>query len=202
MINTILFRPQNDEPSLQLLHIVRYVGGLTLSIHDSFPLHVQHLFSKVDFDSHQKRLHDLLVRIFSQERIHFNQYQQYTKENLFDLLKSIFQFQSDKRISLQSLIEHPFYSLNSSLKTHKHLIDSAISSLPIKMPPIRIDDLIHLCIKLNLTHSRWILTLKERCLFELMLHINSFSHFNLSACGLSQSLQFEIKRLIYFLTHD
>ena len=45
MINTILFRPQNDDPSLQLLCIVQYVGGLTHSLLDRFPLHIKKFVS-------------------------------------------------------------------------------------------------------------------------------------------------------------
>ena len=54
--------------------------------------------------------------------------------------------------------------------------------------------------KLNVEHSRWVLTLKERCLFELILHIKNFNQFNPNKYGLSQSLQFELKKLISFLT--
>ena len=186
MINTILFRPQNDDPSLQLLCIVQYVGGLTLSTLDRFPLHIKKLFSKTKCDSHQQRLHRLLQQIFKQYSLHFN-------ENLFDLLKQMFQFQSDKRLSLDLLLEHPFYSLKriSYPKTHS-LIKPSVS--------IRLDDLVHLCTKLQLKQSRWILTLKERCLFELILHIKNFNDFNPEEYGLSQLLQFEIKKLIFFLT--
>ncbi|CAF0729001.1 unnamed protein product [Rotaria sordida] len=200
MINTILFRPQNDDPSLQLLCIVQYVGGLTLSLYEYFPLHVKKLFSKIKFDCHQQCLHRLLKQIFNHERINFHEHHLHKKEYLFDLLKEIFQFQYDKRISLQSLIEHPFYSKNSLLKNSKTQMNSSklLLLLPMNTSLIRIDDLIHLCIKLNLTHSRWVLTLKERCLFELILHIKNLSRFKSYTYGLSQSLQLEIEKLIYF----
>ena len=111
IINTILFRPQNDDPSLQLLCIVQYVGGLTYSLLDRFPVHIKKLFSKTKCDNHQQRLQRLLQQIFNQYTIYSNEYNK--KEYLYDLLKQMFQFQSDKRIELQSLIEHPFYSINS-----------------------------------------------------------------------------------------
>ncbi|CAF3350290.1 unnamed protein product [Rotaria sp. Silwood1] len=204
MIKSILFRPQNDDPSLQLFCIVQYVGGLTLSLCEHFPFHVKKLFSKIKFDGHQQRLHSLLKQIFNHERINLHEHHLHKKEYLYDLLKEIFQFPQDKRISLQSLIEHPFYSINSSLKNSKIRINSSTLLLlpPIKTSSIRIDDLIHLCVKLNLTHSRWILTLKERCLFELILHIKNFSRFESYKYGLSQSLQLEIKNLICFLTSN
>ena len=91
-----------------------------------------------------------------------------------------FQFQSNKRIDLQSLVEHRFFSLNF-IKNRNQL-----NLFEIKTSSIRIDDLIHLCTKLNLKHSRWILTLKERCLFELILHIKNFNQFNPTKYGLSQ----------------
>ena len=189
MINTILFRPQNDDPLLQLFCVVQHVGGLSLSLFDHFPPHVKQLFSNLKLDCHQQRLHRLLKQIFNQYTINSNE--QYRIEYLFDLLKQMFQFQSTKRISLQSLTEHPFFSMNSiktiSIKNRFNLSKS-----------IRIDDLIHLCIKLNLEHSRWILTLKERCLFELILHIKNLNQFNPCKYGLSQSLQFELKQLISF----
>ena len=196
MINTILFRPQNDDPSLQLLCIVQYVGGLTYSLLDRFPVHIKKLFSKIKCDNHQQRLQRLLQQIFNQYTMNLNEYQPYTKENLFDLLKQMFQFQYDKRISLQSLIEHPFYLINSSFKNPKIRTNNLI----MKTTSITIDDLIHLCTKLNLKQSRWVLTLKERCLFELILHIKNFNQFNSDKYGLSQTLQLEIKKLIYFLT--
>ncbi|CAF2338518.1 unnamed protein product [Rotaria sp. Silwood2] len=205
MIKTILFRPSNDDPSLQLLCIVQYVGGLTLSLYENFPLHVKQLFSKIKFDCHQQRLHCLLKQIFNQERINFHEHHLHKKEYLFDLLKEIFQFQYDKRISLQSLIEHPFYSINSSLKNSKIRMNSStllLLSPTMKTSSIRIDDIIHLCIKLNLTHSRWVLTLKERCLFELILHIKNFSQFKSFKYDLSPSLQLDIKNLVHFLTSN
>ncbi|CAF1335584.1 unnamed protein product [Rotaria sordida] len=192
MINTILFRPQNDDPSLQLLCIVQLVGGLTLSFIDHFPYHIKQLFSNIKCDSDQQRLNHLLKQIFNQYTIHPNDNNR--KDYLYDLLKQIFQFQSDKRIELQSLIEHPFFSLNSiKNKIQLNLLQTKISS-------IQIDDLIHLCTKLNLEHSRWILTLKERCLFELILHIKNFSQFNPDNYGLSHLLKDELKRLVHFLT--
>ena len=112
MINTILFRPPNDDPSLQLLCIAQFVGGLTLSLIDRFPSHVKQLFSNIKCDSHQQRLHRLLKQIFHQYTNHSNEYNS-KKDNLYDLLKQMFQFQSDKRIELQALIEHPFYSIHS-----------------------------------------------------------------------------------------
>jgi serine/threonine protein kinase len=189
MINTILFRPPNDDPSLQLLCIVQFVGGLTLSLIDRFPSHVKQLFSNIKCDSHQQRLQRLLKQIFHQYTSHSNEYNPY----LYDLLKQMFQFQSDKRIELQALIEHPFYSTNSINKNR-------LNFLKMKTTSIQIDDLIHLCTKLNLEQSRWVLKLKERCLFELILHIKNFNQFNSEQSGLSQSLQNELKHLIYFLT--
>ncbi len=195
MINTILFRPQNDDPSLQLLCIVQFVGGLTSSLIDRFPSHVKQLFSNIKCDTHQARLHRLLKQIFNQYAIHSNEY--HKKDSLFDLLKQMLQFQSDKRIELQSLIEHPFFSINSN-KTC--MIKTRLNLIKIQTSSIRIDDLIHLCTKLYLGQSRWILTLKERCLLELILHIDNFNQFNPYKYGLSQSLQNELEKLIYFLT--
>ncbi len=192
MINTILFRPLNDDPSLQLLCISQFVGGLTTSLIDRFPLHVKQLFSNLKCDSHQQRLHGLLKQIFHQYTTHSNEYH-LKQDYLYDLLKQMFQFQSDKRIELQALIEHPFYSIHSITKTR-------LNFFKMKTRSIQIDDLIHLCTKLNLKQSRWILKLKERCLFELILHIENFNQFNFDQYGLSQSLQNELKQLIHFLT--
>ncbi|CAM4886928.1 unnamed protein product [Rotaria socialis] len=195
MINTILFRPQNDDPSLQLFCIVQFVGGLTISLIDCFPPHVKQLFSNIKCDSHQQRLGHLLKQIFNQyviQSLDFNK-----KDYLYDLLKQMFQFQPDKRIELQLSIEHPFFSLSSSRNLKNK---TRLNSLEIKISSIRIDDLIHLCTKLNLEHSRWILTLKERCLFELILHTHNFSQFNPDKYGLSQPLINELMRLMYFLT--
>ncbi len=192
MINTILFRPPNDDPSLQLFCIVQLVGGLTLPLIDRFPLHVKQLFSNIKCDSHQQRLNRLLKQIFNQYTNHSNEYNN-KKDYLYDLLKQIFQFQSDKRIELQALIEHPFFSINSINKNR-------FNFLKIQTKSIQIDDLIHLCTKLNLKQSRWILKLKERCLFELILHMKNFNQFNLYKYGLRQSLQNELQQLIYFLT--
>ena len=202
LLNTILFRPQNDDPSLQLLCIVQYVGGLTLSLFDRFPWNVKNLFSKIKFDSHQQRLDHLLKRIFNEERRNFNHDDFYMKENLIDLLKQMFQFQYDKRLSLQSLIEHPFYSLNTSIQNNQIQVNSSTLLLSMKTSTIHIDDLIHVCTKLNLIHSRWLLKLKERCLFELILHIKNFSQFNSYKYELSQSLQSEIRKLLHFLKGD
>lgn len=195
MINTILFRPQNDDPALQLLCIIQLVGGFTESIIDCFPAHVQQLFSNLKSDNHQQRLNHLLKQIFNQYADHSNENEK--KEYLYDLLKRMFQFQPDKRIELQSLIEHSFFSL-SSIKYSKYKL--RLSLLPRQTLSIRIDDLIHLCTKLNLEHSRWVLTLKERCLLELVLHIHNFNQFYPDKYGLSQSLQNELKALVYFLT--
>ncbi|CAF1244661.1 unnamed protein product [Adineta steineri] len=195
MINTILFRPQNDDPSLQLLCIVQFVGGLTLSLIDHFPSHIKQLFSNIKCDSHQQRLNRLLKQIFNRYAIHSNEYNK--RDNLYDLLKHMFQFQPDKRIDLQSLIEHSFFSIN----LNKHCLNKTrLNLIKIKTSSIRIDDLVHLCTKLNLERSRWILTLKERCLLELILHIDNFSQLNLYKYGLNQSLQNELRKLIYFLT--
>ncbi|CAF3834132.1 unnamed protein product [Rotaria magnacalcarata] len=202
MINTMLFRPQNDEPSLQLFCIVQYVGGLTLSLYERFPSNVKILFSKIRLDSHQQRLHNLLKQIINQETLNLNEHHFYTKENLFDLLKAMFQFQPEKRTALHSLSEHPFYSMNSSMKNYKTRMNSLTSILPLNTSSISIDDLIRLCIKLNLQQSRWVLTLKERCLFELILHIKNFNLLSLYKYGLSPSLHLEIKRLIYFFTNN
>ena len=60
MINTIPFRPQNDDPALQLLCIAQLVGGLTPSLIDRFPSHVKSFFSNIKCDTHQQRLHRLL----------------------------------------------------------------------------------------------------------------------------------------------
>jgi serine/threonine protein kinase len=192
MINTILFRPQNDDPSLQLLCIVQFVGGLTLPLIDSFPTHIKQLFSNLKCDSHQQRLTRLLKQIFNQNTTPSNEYNN-KKEYLYDLLKQMFQFQSDKRIELQALIEHPFFSINSVNKTRNNFLKTKPTS-------IQMTDLIHLCTKLHLENSRWVLKLKERCLFELILHIPNFDQFNSYQYGLSQSLQNELKQLIDFLT--
>ncbi|UJR13814.1 hypothetical protein I4U23_000825 [Adineta vaga] len=196
MINTILFRPPNDDPHLQLLHIVQLVGGLTTSLIDCFPMHVKQIFSNRKCDSHQQRLNRLLRQIFSQYAIHANDYNR--KDHLYDLLKHMFQFQSDKRIDLQSLIEHPFYSLNSN----KICLTKPprLNFLKLQTSSMRIDDLVHLCTRLHLEQSRWMLTLKERCLLELILHIDNFNQLDFSQYGLSQSLQNELERLTYFLT--
>jgi hypothetical protein len=74
MINTILFRPQNDDPSLQLLCIVEFVGGLTSSLIDHFPSHIKQLFSNIKCDNHQQRLNRLLKQIFNQYTIYSNEY--------------------------------------------------------------------------------------------------------------------------------
>ena len=193
MINTILFRPQNDDPALQLLCIGQLVGGLTPSLIDRFPSHIKPFFSKMKCDTHQQRLHRLLKQIFHRYLNHVNQCNNPQKDSLYDLLKQMFQFQTDKRIELQALIEHPFFSLNSNGKTRSN-------SFKIATRSVQIADLVHLCTKLNLDQSRWILTLKERCLFELILHIEDFNQFNSEQYGLSQSLQNDLKQLIYFLT--
>lgn len=193
MINTILFRPQNDDPALQLLCIAQLVGGLTPSLIDRFPAYVKPFFSNMKCDIHQQRLPRLLKQIFHQYVNHANQYNHPQKDSLYDLLKQMLQFQIEKRIDLQTLIEHPFFALNSNNKIRS-------TDLKINATSIQIADLVHLCTKLNLQQTRWILTLKERCLFELILHIEDFNQFNLKQCGLSQSLQNELKQLIYFLT--
>ncbi|CAM4760432.1 unnamed protein product [Rotaria magnacalcarata] len=109
----------------------------------------------------------------------------------------MFQFQPDKCIELKLLVEHPFFSLSSSRNLKNK---TRFNSLEIKTSSIRIDDLIHLCTKLNLEHSRWILTLKERCLFESVLHTHTFNQFNPDKYSLSQQLIDELMRLMYFLT--
>ncbi|CAF0755916.1 unnamed protein product [Adineta ricciae] len=195
MINTILFRPPNDGPALQLLCIVQFVGGLTTSLIDCFPAHVKQLFSNIRCDSHQQRLNRLLRQIFHQYANHVNDYSR--KDHLYDLLKQMFQFQSDKRLDLQSLITHPFYAFCSS---NMCLNKPRLNILKVQIPSIRIDDLVHLCTKLHLEQSRWILTLKERCLLELILHIDNFNQLNFSQLGLSQPLLNELQRLVYFLT--
>ena len=150
MINTILFRPQNDDPALQLLCIAQLVGGLTPSLIDRFPPHVKPFFSKMKCDTHQQRLHRLLKQIFHQYVSHANQCNHPQKDSLYDLLKQMFQFATDKRIDLQTAIEHPFFSLNSNNKTRSN-------ALKISTTSVQIADLVHLCTKLNLKQSRWIL---------------------------------------------
>lgn len=194
MINTILFRPQNDDPSLQLFCIVQFVGGLTLPLIDRFPSHIKQLFSNIKCDSHQQRLHRLLKQIFNQYTNHTHEYNTIKKDFLYDLLRQMFQFQLDKRIELNALIEHPFFSSMNLINKNR------LNFLKIKTRLIQTDDLVHLCTKLNLEKSRWVLSLKERCLFELILHMKNFNQFNLYKYGLSQSLQNELKQLIYFLT--
>ena len=200
MINSILFRPQNDDPSLQLLCIVQYVGGLSMAVLDRFPLHVKKFFAKIKCDPYQLRLHRLLQHLFSQYKFqHHLDHATHSKEHLFDLLKQMFQFQSAKRISLLSLIDHPFFSWSCS-KTNRMRLSAPGPSVITRRTPIRLDHLVHLCTKLNLEHSRWNLTLKERCLFEVILHVENFSQINLSQYGLSQSLRADLQKLIYFLT--
>jgi serine/threonine protein kinase len=201
MIHTILFRPQNDDPTLQLLCIVQYVGGLSATLLDHFPLHVKRLFSKIKCDPYQLRLHRLLQHIFSQYKTIHHDHSIQNKENLFDLLKQMFHFQSVKRLTLCALLDHPFFSLYSSKTVRLRTpMSSSRLSLTTKNTSNKIDHLVHLCIKLNLEHSRWDLTLKERCLFELILHMDRFSQINLSQYGLSQSLQSDIQKLLAFLT--
>ena len=201
LINTILFRPQNDDPTLQLLCIVQYVGGLTVSSLDRFPTHVKKFFSKIKCDPYQLRLHRLLQQIFSQYKFHHQESMIVCKENLFDLLKHMFQFQPVKRISLHGLLDHPFFAHHHSIKTTKSRPCNGSSSLLTHRPTsIRPTDLVHLCTKLNLENSRWILSLKERCLFELILRSGNYSPWNLSQYGLSQSLENDLRRLITFLT--
>ena len=196
LINTILFRPQNDDPSLQLLCIVRYVGGLPTAVLDRFPSHVKKLFSKLKCDHSQLRLNRLLQQIFSQRQTHQNDHCQYSKENLVDVLKQMFQFQCTRRISLQALLAHPFFCVSAPRVSFVR--DEP--PLPITRRSVRVDDLVHLCTKLHLEHSRWLLTLKERCLLALILHIDDFSQFNPQQYGLSQPLQFDVQRLVSFLT--
>ena len=200
MINSILFRPQNDDPSLQLLCIVQYVGGLSMAVLDRFPLHVKKFFAKIKCDPYQLRLHRLLQHLFTQYKFHHHHdHAMYRKEDLADLLKQMFQFQSAKRISLLSLIEHPFFSV-SCARTNRVRLAAPCASVTVRSTPIRLDHLVHLCTQLNLERSRWNLTLKERCLFELILRMENFSQINLSQYGLSQSLRADLQRLIYFLT--
>lgn len=195
MVNTILFRPSNDDPSLQLLCIMQYVGGSTVSFINHFPSYAQQLFSNIKCDSEQQRLIILLRQIFNQYTLSSNDPSK--RDQLYDLLKQMFRFEPDTRIDLQSLIAHPFFSLNS-IKTYKNR--ASLGSIDTQTLPIRIDDIIHLCTKLNLEQPRWVLTLKERCLFEMILHIRNFNQFNPDKCGLTQPLINELKRLIYFLT--
>lgn len=193
MINTILFRPANDDPCLQLFCIVQYVGGLTNSIVDRFPLHIKKFFSKISFDSHQQRLDRLLEKIFCQYTYDLTEYCLTKKANLFDLLKQILQFHVDKRLTLECLLAHPFYSLGiKRIPSNKYPTELQTT--------VELDDLVHLCTKYHLKQSRWMLTLKERCLFELILHRKNLRRFNLQQYGLSQFLQFEIRKLILFLT--
>lgn len=186
LINTIFFRPQNDDPILQLLCIVQYVGGLTNSSLDRFPFNVKKFFSKIKCDPYQLRLHRVLQQIFLQYKFQHHE----DKENLFDLFKQMFQFQSTKRISLIGLIEHPFFA-HQTLKTTKFVHFNGKS----RPKSIQSNHLVHLCTKLNIENSRWILTLKERCLFEVILRTDVYSHL-----GLSQSLENDLRRLISFLT--
>ena len=202
MINTILFRPQNDDPTLQLLCIVQYVGGLSISLLDRFPSNVKKFFSKIKCDPYQLRLHRLLQHIFTQYKFQHQETTMFNKENLFDLFKQMFQFQSIKRISLLGLIDHPFFSSLHSMKNNKlRISNSTPSSSFISRPTsIRLEHLVHLCIKLNSEHPRWNLTLKERCLFELIIRMENFNQLNLSQYGLSQSLQNDLQKLISFFT--
>lgn len=201
MINTILFHPQNDDPSLQLFCIVQFVGGLTSSVIDGFPLHVRQLFSTINCDSHQQRLHRLLKQIFHHYRMFFTKQQQQLDNHLYDLLTHLFQFQAEKRLSLQSSIEHPFFGMHPIKSSIANLsLEPRISVARLPKASIRMDDLIHLCTKLNLSHGRWVPTLKERCLLELIVHMTTFSQVNLAHYGLSQLLQVELRRLIEFLT--
>ena len=201
MINTILFHPQNDDPALQLFCIVQFVGGLTGSVVDGFPLHVKQLFSTIKCDIHQQRLHRLLNQIFHHYRLFFTKQQQQLDNHLYNLLTQLFQFQPEKRFSLQSSIEHPFFGIHPIKSSIANLsLEPRIGVVRLPKAPIRMDDLIHLCTKLNLEHGRWVPTLKERCLLELIVNVKTFSQVNLAHYGLSRLLQVELRKLIEFLT--
>lgn len=185
MIQTILFRPNNDDPSLQLLCIVRLVGGMTRDFYERFPVHIKQMFSSLKMDSNQRRLYHFLKQIFHQYAISAIEHR-YDGE-LYDLLSQMFQFQSQKRLTLTSTLEHPFFSMESMKITFR--------SSQRKSSSINVDDLIRLTIRLQLEQSRWMLTLKERCLFEILLHSKDFFT---DQFDLSPTLRNEIIRLKNF----
>jgi len=180
MIKTILFRPQNDDPSLQLYCIVQLVGGLSPMLIECFPRPIQQMFRSISFDQHQQRLDRLLKQIFSQ-------YSKAFDENLFDLLKQMLQFQCDQRLELQQIQAHRFFS-RQMLKSTQLAISKKTS-----IHSIRSNDLIHLCTKLQLENPRWLLTLKEICLLKMILHSQSLPIYQLNS-----SLQNQFKQLMIF----
>lgn len=181
MIKTIPFRPQNDDPSMQLNCIVQLVGGFSPALIEYFPRHIQQIFRTISFDPHQQRLERSLKQIFSR-------YSKTFDENLFNLLKHMLQFQCDKRLELVQVQTHRFFS--------RQILKSIPSTITSKknIHSIRSDDLIHLCTKLQLEKSRWLLTLKEICLLKMVLHSQSLPIYQLSS-----SLQNQFKQLMAFL---
>ena len=196
MIKTILFHPQNDEPSLQLRRIVDLVGGLQASVIEQFPPHARQLFPPINCDALQLRLPAMLKQVFIQ---YGSNAEHKPKENcLRDLLSRMFQFQSANRLSLQSCIEHPFFA-NDSPGTHCSKPQFDISP-HVRTRPMRATDLIHLCTQLHLERPRWVLTLKQRCLLQVILHTDNCQAFKPQKYGLPQSLQNELRNFVSFLT--
>ncbi|CAF3667755.1 unnamed protein product [Didymodactylos carnosus] len=206
---SVLFQPANDDVCQQLFCIVQYVGGLTLPIFEFFPYHIKQAFSNIDFDSNQLRLGYMLTSILSQLspiQCVSEQSSSYTRENLYDLLEKMFQFLPDKRISLTNILQHPFYS--SLPKTMTKTVNTKyIWKSQQQQQSIRtIDDLIRLCISLELQRPRWVLTLKEKCLFRILINLPNFNQFNENYSYsqpqfyLSESLYCDLKKLVRFLT--
>ena len=196
MIKTILFRPQNDEPSLQLHCIVQFVGGLQASVIEQFPSSAKQLFRAINCDASQVRLPSVLKQVFNQ---YGSSADHKPKEDcLHNLLTGMFQFQSANRLSLQSCIDHPFFANEPfSARCPKPQFDI---SPHLRTRPTRTNDLIHLCTQLHLERPRWVLTLKQRCLLEVLLHTDNFQAFKSQKYGLPRSLQNELRNLVSFLT--
>ena len=200
MIHRILFHPQNDDPSLQLFSIVQHVGGLEPSLIKQFPVHIQTLFLTLRSDPNQQRLPRLLKQIYQQYK-QSNDSDDPFNSHLCELLSQMFQFDTDKRISLRMSIEHPFFSSTSSRTILHSSCQKEENDLYLeRKSSITSDDLIRLCTKINLNNARWKTTLKERCLLEFVLRLNKLTDVNLDEICLNQSLKFEIRKLIEFLT--
>ncbi|CAF0841471.1 unnamed protein product [Didymodactylos carnosus] len=204
---SVLFQPANDDVCQQLLCIVQYVGGLTSSILELFPYHIKQAFNNIDFDSNQLRLGYMLKSIFSYSTATQYISQQstlYTKENLYDLLENMFQFLPDKRISLTNILHHPFFS--SLLKPITKSVNTKCLWKSQQQSTRTINDLIRLCIGLELQQPRWMLTLKEKCLFRILINLPNFNQFNgnyfysQSQFYLNESLYYDLKKLIHFVT--
>jgi hypothetical protein len=194
LIKTIVFRPINDEPALQLFCIVQYVGGLTQCQRDRLPVHVKRMFVEMNVDNHQQRVRCLLKQIFDRyTSMHPDE--RTSIEPLRHLLTRMFQFQSDQRISLQSSIEHSFFvSMNNTRCSHVSMARRRTSS-------VRIDDLVRLCTRQHLDRCRWMLSLKERCQLTLIVHIDDFTRSTnqFERYGVNRALESELRQLANFL---